>query len=186
MLKQEVIKKLKAGKIGVVPTDTIYGLVGQALNREAVETIYEIRRRSPDKPFIILISSIEELKSFGVNVSLEEKRFLGKYWPGAVSVILPCKYERLKYLHRGTKSLAFRLPKDKFILQILKETGPLVAPSANPEGLSPAENLKQAREYFGDKIFYYGRGRLQGAPSTLVSLNDGKVEVLRQGAVKVS
>lgn len=186
MLKKEVIKKLKAGKVGVIPTDTIYGLVGQALDRESVESVYEIRRRSPDKPLIILISSIEELKLFGVTVSLEEKRFLNKYWPGSVSVILPCKYERLKYLHRDTKTLAFRLPKDKFILQILKETGPLVAPSANPEGLPPAENLKQAREYFGDKIFYYGRGRLQGSPSTLVSLNNGKIEVLRQGTVKVS
>ena len=92
---------------------------------------------------------------------------------------------KLKYCTRH-KSLAFRLPKDKFVLQILKETGPLVAPSANPEGLPPAENLKQAREYFGDKVFYYGRGGLQGAPSTLVSLNDGKVGVLRQGAVKIS
>jgi len=185
MLKKEVIKKLKAGKVGVIPTDTIYGLVGQALNRETVELIYEIKQRKPEKPFIILISLIEELKSFGVNISLKEKKFLDKYWPGAVSVILSCKYEKFKYLHRGTKTLAFRLPQNKFLLEIIKEVGPLVAPSANPEGLPPAENIKQAKKYFGNKIFYYGRGKLSTTPSTLVRLINGEVEILRDGIVKI-
>ncbi len=184
--KKQAIKILRSGGIGVMPTDTIYGLVGQALKPETVKRIYKVRKRPPDKPLIVLISSISELKKFGVKLTTNDEKFLDRYWPGELSVILPCLDAKYIYLHRGTKTLAFRLPKKKSVLEILKMTGPLVAPSANPEGLHPAKDLSEAERYFGGKAdFYYGRGELSAPASTLIKLSDGQAEVLRQGGVVI-
>jgi len=201
--KQEIIKILKRGGIGVMPTDTIYGLVALASNKSAVERVYRVRRRSPDKPFIILIASIDDLKLFGVKITKEEKAFLEKNWPGAVSVVLSCAYVKFKYLHRGTNTLAFRLPAKKYVRDLVEAAGPLIAPSANLEGEPPATRLVEARNYFDQQIypiksakggqpavfngvdFYYGHGERKSPPSTLVKLDDGKVEILRQGMARV-
>lgn len=184
--KLQAIKNLRRGKIGIIPTDTIYGLVGQALEKKIVERIYDARQRRPDKPLIVLISAIDDLKLFGIKVDRKTKAVLEKYWPGKVSIILPCKYKKFEYLHRGTNGLAFRLPANESLQEILLQTGPLVAPSANPESKEPALNLAEARKYFGDKIdFYYGSGKLQSPPSTLIKVIKGKIEVLRQGEIKV-
>ena len=184
--KKQAIKILRSGGIGIIPTDTIYGLVGQALKPETVKRIYKVRRRSPDKPLIVLISSIGVLKKFGVKLTAGDEKFLARYWPGELSVILPCPSAKFRYLHRGTKTLAFRLPKKKSVLGILELTGPLVAPSANPEGLPPAKNLREVEMHFGGQVdFYYGRGELSAPASTLIKLSDGQAEVLRQGGVVI-
>lgn len=184
--RAQLIKILKSGDIAVIPTDTIYGLVGQALKPETVKRIYQARRRSPDKPLIILISDIKDLRLFGVKLTEKDKAFLQQYWPGELSVILPCATGKLKYLHRGTKTLALRLPKKESVLEILKSTGPLVAPSANPEGLPPARDIAEAKKYFGGQVdCYYGRGELTAPASTLIKLTDGVVEVLRQGKFQI-
>lgn len=183
-----IIKLLKSGKVGVVPTDTIYGIVGSALNPKTVEEIYILRKRGTDKPMIILISSLEDLKKFGILVTVAEINFLKKVWPNPVSVILPCPDEKFTYLHRGKKSLAFRIPKDKNLLKILKKAGPLVAPSANLEKEKSAETIAESRQYFGDRIsFYIDEGRLKSKPSTIVRLyEDGTRIVLREGSFKIS
>lgn len=183
---KEAIKILKSGGIGVIPTDTIYGLVGQALKPKTVQRIYQVRQRRPDKPFIILIGLLGDLKKFNVEINPATRRIIKKYWPGPVSIILPCPLKKFKYLHRGTNTLAFRLPAQKDLISLLKQTGPLVAPSANPEGREPAKIIKEAKKYFTDKIdFYLAAGRLQSSPSTLIKINQGKIEVLREGTVKI-
>ena len=167
-------------EIGIIPTDTIYGLVGQALDKKIVERIYAAKGRRPDKPFIILIYSIKELSLFGVKLSSAETKIIEKYWPGKVSIILPCPAKKFEYLHRGTKSLAFRLPRKKSLLTILKKTGPLVAPSANPEGQAPAKNITEAKKYFGDKVDLYIAGaKLAGKASKIIKLIDSKIEIIR-------
>ncbi len=183
----EVITLLKSGKIGVMPTDTLYGLVGSALNPEVVEKIYNLRKRVKDKPMIILISEIDDLEKFEINLTKKQYEFLEKIWPNPASVVLPCPSEKLSYLHRGKESLAFRVPKDKNLLKVLTQTGPLVAPSANIEGEKPAENIEEARKYFGDSLsFYIDAGEIKSQPSTLISLDDkGVYLVLRQGVFKI-
>ncbi len=178
--RQAVVEKIKHGQIGVMPTDTIYGLVGLALNREVVERIYTVRRRRPDKPFIILIGSINELKKFKINLNKATHSMISKYWPGPVSIILDCPNSDLEYLHRGAKSLAFRLPKNKQLIDLLKKTGPLVAPSANLEGHPPALTIKQAKKYFSNQVdFYVNQGKLVGKPSTLIRIDNGQAMILR-------
>ena len=178
---------LKAGGVAVIPTDTIYGIVGSALNKETVQKIYTLRKRQPSKPFIILISSLEDLKLFNVTLTSDLQALLSTLWPNKVSVILPCENKQFEYLHRGTNSLAFRLPDKKDLIELLKKTGPLVAPSANPEGEKEAKTVSEAKDYFGDSVYRYSdAGTLQSLPSTLVKITNGKLEVLRQGAVDLA
>jgi len=177
---------LSSGGVAVIPTDTIYGIVGRALNPKTVERIYKIKKRRPDKPFIVLIAEIGDLEQFGIKITPKTTEILNKYLPGQVSIILDCPNSDLEYLHRGTNSLAFRLPDKEDLQELIKQTGPLVAPSANPEGETPASTIDEAKNYFGDQIdFYQDAGELKSEPSTLIKITNNKIEVLRQGAVPV-
>src|SRR4051812_10236635 len=108
---EEIIKQLKNDGIGVIPTDTLYGIVGSALSKKAVERIYEVKGRNTNKPFIVLISDFADLKKFGVTPTKDQNEYLKKIWPGRVSVIFPCSGKKFEYLHRGTNTLAFRFPR---------------------------------------------------------------------------
>ncbi len=176
-----VIKVLKSGGIGVLPTDTIYGLVGSALNKKTVARIYKLRRRNPKKPMIVLIGSISDLKKFEIPLFYNSSPLLSKFWPGKVSIVLPCPSLKFEYLHRETKTLAFRFPKPKKFRDFLRKTGPLIAPSANLEGQPPAKTITEAQKYFGAKIdFYVNAGKKNAKPSRLVKILDGKIIELRK------
>ena len=180
----KIVDILKNDGIGVMPTDTLYGVVGSAFSVNAVKKIYNIKGRDDKKAFIILIDSISTLKKFGFEIDDNLKRTLKKFWPGKVSIILSLpkdNLEKFNYLHRGEDSLAFRFPNKESLINILRRTGPLVAPSANTEGKEPALNVAEAKEYFGDKVdFYLAEGMLKSKPSALIKINeDGKIEVLR-------
>lgn len=169
---------MKRGGIGVLLTDTIYGVVGRAFSKRAVQRIYRLKERNPEKPFIILISSYADLKKFNV----KPLPGLKKHWPGKVSIILDAPSIKFRYLHRGTGSLAFRMPGNVALRRLLRRTGPLVAPSANPEGKPPARNVREAQKHFGRKVdFYLDGGTREGKPSRLMRMSaDGSVEVLRR------
>ena len=176
-----VLQKLKKGAIGVFPTDTLYGVVGSALSKRAVERIYRVKGRSEGKPLIILISALSDIKKFGIPLTPEHTTFLNTVWPGPVSIILPCPHTKFAYLHRGTRSLAFRMPKQKSLRDFLKLSGPLTAPSANPQGLKPAHTILEAKKYFANAVdFYVPGGRKIGKPSRVVSLLSGKPEIIRK------
>lgn len=179
-------KIISDGGVGVLPTDTLYGIVCSAKNKKSVEHVYELRERSLKKPSIILISDIKDLKFFDINLDKGTSEILLRVWPGQVSVILPCAGKKFSYLHRGTKSLAFRIPQKKDLVRLIKKTGPLIAPSANPEGLLPATTIKEARDFFEDAAdFYVSGGKLESLPSTIVEIKRGNLSIKRQGAVKV-
>ena len=184
---ESIIKKTKDGKIGVIPTDTIYGVAAAAFSKKAVTRAYKILKRNPKKPFIILISSIKDLSLFGIKLDRDTGKILHSLWPGKISVVLPTPSKKFQYLHRGTKNLAFRLPRDTNLARIIKKTGPLISTSANSEGAKPAETAAEAKKYFGDSIdFYIDGGKIKSLPSTLVEIKDGKVNVIRKGAGKIS
>jgi L-threonylcarbamoyladenylate synthase len=184
---QQIIKSLKEGGVGVIPTDTVYGIVCSALNEKSVEKVYGIRRRRPDKPCIILIADISDLSLFGINVGRLTEQLINRLWPGQVSIILPCDKGEFSYLHRGTNTLAFRLPANEDLRAMLRETGPLIAPSANPEGQATAITIEKAREYFPENVdFFEDAGPRVGEPSTVVSIDNGEIRILRQGSVIIS
>src|SRR3989338_7721616 len=191
---KNLVETLKEGGVVVMPTDTIYGIVGLAQNEPTVNRIYKIRKRSPQKPCVILIGDIGELQKFSINLSKEQKNKLKEYWPvhnasrsdaggfESVSIILDCSNDSLTYLHRGTKSLAFRLPSLQGLRDLLLKTGPLIAPSANTEGLPPAQNISEARKYFGDLVdLYIDGGTVVSKASKVIKLHkDGSVSILRE------
>ncbi len=171
---------LLQGDIVSMPSDTIYGLLALANDKNVVASLYALKGRQPEKPFIILISKYSQLKALGISPSLTQTKFLKKYWPGAVSVILSCQDLNLEFLHRCTNSLAVRMPNNKLLKDLIDITGPLIAPSCNPEGLPPATNPEEAKKYFGNKIkLYVDGGDIKSNPSTLVSLLNSSPIVLR-------
>ncbi|MBI2011958.1 threonylcarbamoyl-AMP synthase [Candidatus Daviesbacteria bacterium] len=181
------IKLLKEGKIVVLPTDTIYGIHGSIKYPETIERIYQLRKRDLDKPMVIVTSSIDDIKKLGLRLSKKIKQFLDKIWPNPVSVVLECNDDKLFYLHRGTYTLAFRIPKNELLLQILKVTGPLVSTSVNFQNEKSAETINKAKNYFGKKIdFYLDEGKIKASPSTVLKIKNKKIEILRQGAFKVN
>lgn len=186
---------LKKDGVVVLPTDTLYGVVGKALSKKAVEKIYKIKGRIENKPFIVLVNSYDDLKIFGIKIDKDQAKFLEKIWPGKVSIIFPCTVDKWSYLHRGTHSIAFRMisQRNKNLYNLIKNVGPLVAPSANPEGEKPAENISEAKKYFkkvefnSNIIDLYINGRKRKVkPSTLIKFKNKNWVVLRQGEVKIS
>lgn len=175
MKKNSELNKAKAflsrGGVGVLMTDTMYGIVGSALHKKTVERIYKVRNRDLKKPMIILIGSFDDLALFGVKPSAGVRAVLHRLWPGPVSIVLPCKAKKFEYLHRGTHSLAFRLPNNVPLRKLLGEVGPIVAPSANQEGKRPAWSIREAKKYFGETVdFYVDSGTQKGVPSTIVQI----------------
>ncbi len=177
----KVEKVLQGGGIVVVPTDTLYGILTRASDKKAVERIYSIKGRDEDKPFIILITSIAELEQFGIKKSVYDK--YQEIFQPKTSVILPCTSVKFKYLHRGKESLAFRIisKRNGHLYKLIKKLGPLVAPSANPQGKEPAKNRREAKAYFGDKVdAYVCYGTKSSKPSTIISLATGQPVIIRK------
>lgn len=178
---RELEEILKRGDLVIMLSDTIYGIFSLAHNPVAVERVYTIRKRAPEKPCIVLISSTDDLNKFSIKISNKTRKILDQYWPGPVSIIFDCPEEKFSYLHRGTKTLAFRIPEPSGLRKLLVKTGPLIAPSANPEGLSPASNITQAKKYFSDTVdLYVDGGEIIGEPSKVIKINaSGAVTTLR-------
>lgn len=179
---ENIVSTLKRGGIVVMPTDTIYGMVGDAKDPAVVEKIYKIRNRDIKKPCIVLIGDTSELKDFSIDLTIEQKNKLLDFWPGPVSVIFDCLDEKFAYLHRGTNTLAFRLPIQSGLQDLLKKTGPLIAPSANKEKFPESESIEDARNYFGNTVdLYLDAGAITSKASRVIKLNkDNSINILRE------
>lgn len=183
---EELGQKIKNGEVAVIPTDTIYGIVGSALKSKTVEKIYKLRKRTSSKPMIILIESKDQISALGVKLSSNQLKTLFSLWPNPLSIVVDIKSQSLNYLHRGMNSLAFRMPDNEFLLKLLKISGPIVAPSANFEGEAAALTQTDAENYFKDHVaFYIDGGELKSKPSTVAKLEGEKLKVLREGAAKI-
>ena len=169
------------GNIAIVPTDTVYGVVARAADPQAVERLYVLKQRE-SKPGTLVAASIDQLISIG----FERSQLLGAdaFWPGAVSIIIACS-QNLGYLHQGIGSLAIRIPDDPKLLELLRQTGPLLTSSANQPGKPPATTIDEAMNYFGDQVSWYEDGGVVNRePSSVIRIINGEVEVVRFGAVK--
>ncbi|MDX1765571.1 MAG: L-threonylcarbamoyladenylate synthase [Candidatus Saccharimonadales bacterium] len=179
MLNDEQVKVLESGGVAVLPTGSVYGIMASAHHQEAVDRVYNLKGRDPSKPSIILVADADDLKQFDVlEDDIDKAR---DYWPEMTSVIVPVPESVAEFLHRGTRSLAFRVPPSEGLRRVLELTGPLIAPSANPESEPPATTINEAKGYFGDKVdFYIDGGVCDEKPSKLIRINDDGVETLRE------
>lgn len=182
---KKLVELLRGGAIGVMPTDTVYGLVCQAVNEDAVSRLYDIKNRE-SKPGTIIAANTLQLTDLGL-----KKRYLRaveQYWPGAVSVVLPLSIKGGEYLHQNVGTVAVRVPSVLKVRDLLLQTGPLLTSSANIPGEKPATSAEEAKKYFKEKVDFYVRGSdaQNGKPSTIIKIVDDAVMVLRDGAVKIN
>jgi L-threonylcarbamoyladenylate synthase len=175
------ISLLKNGGVGIIPTDTVYGLVCRATDNDAVSRLYRLKHRE-HKPGTIIAAKVQQLIDIGLRARYVKA--VESYWPNPLSVVIPCG-EELAYLHQGQYSLAVRLPSDPALQVVLAQTGALLTSSANSPGQPTATNLAEAKAYFGDSVdFYIDGGSITDAkPSTVIRIVDDAIEVLREGAV---
>lgn len=172
-----IVRRLKEGGVGVLRTDTIYGVVARADNEAAVERVYAVKTRTPSKSPIVLIGDVSQLFDRYDQEVIDRLTLL---WPGKNSVILP-SVDAPDWLTRGNASVAYRLPDNPELAALIAKTGPLIAPSANPEGQPPAMNVEEAEKYFDDSVDFYvdGGAVTDNTPSKLYRLQDDGVERLR-------
>jgi L-threonylcarbamoyladenylate synthase len=174
---------LNSGAVGVIPTDTVYGLVGSASNPNAVKSVLAIKGRQY-KPGTLIAANVEQLVKLGIK--LRYLRAVEQFWPGAVSVVVFTE-PKLEYLHSGEMSLPVRIPKKTDLIALLQITGPLLTTSANRPNKPTVGTIDEAQKVFGKTVdFYVDGGDLsERAPSTIIRIIDDTIEVLRQGAVTI-
>ena len=174
----EVASILNANGVVILRTDTLYGILARADSRSAVERVYALKGRDETKSPIVLISDSSQLFD---GVSDTVTKFTEEVWPGKVSVIIPSE-DAPEWIRRDNQSVAYRLPDNSVLQDLISVTGPLIAPSANPEGELPAMTIAQAVEYFDGHVdLYVDGGEVKDAvPSQLLLVrDDGSTERLR-------
>jgi L-threonylcarbamoyladenylate synthase len=186
MFTQEHVDIIKKGGVGVIPTDTQYGIIASSHDKEAFDSIIKLKGlNSNRKGFVNLISKQEDLEEFGIEINDFQKRILEKIWPGPYSVIFEVDENHKDILRFSAH--AFRLPDNKQILDFVSKTGPIIATSANETSMPSSRSITEAREYFGDKVdFYVDGGMLDSEPSTIIMIKDSQVEVIRKGKGDIS
>ncbi len=184
MQEEQLAVMLKKGAVGILPTDTVYGIVGSAQLPSVVGRIHEVKRRT-GKLGTVIAASIEQLIELGLSES--DLRTVEHLWPNPLSVIIAAD-DSLRYLHLDVGSVAVRIPKDDVLLRLLKVTGPLATTSANLADQPTVATISEAQDVFRDTVdFYVDGGILQNRPpSSIIKLDDGKVTVLRPGAVTIN
>ena len=174
---QVIALALSQGNLVVMRTDTIYGILVLASDSKAVEKLYSVKKRDPCKPCILLVADARDIPT-----SQEERRSYQKLsQERPTTLVTPVDDSYLPHLPKDNGTLAFRainLPK---LQEIIRICGPVLAPSANPEGLTPAININQAKNYFGDKVALYVDGGEvpENTPSRIVKFVDGAVQIIR-------
>lgn len=178
----EAVQALVNGNVGILPTDTVYGIVARAQDQQAVGRLYKLKHRER-KPGTIIAASVDQLIALGLETSILHR--VAHVWPNSLSIIIPTS-PALSYLDQAVGSLAVRIPSDENIRAMLEQTGPLVTSSANKPGEPTAETIQEAHAYFGDAVdFYVDGGRTEHViPSTIIRIEaDNHVTVVREGAV---
>ncbi len=178
----QLAESLRSGAVGILPTDTVYGLVCSARDLTAVERLYALKQREA-KPGTVIAADIRQL----VELGLKERylKAVAHYWPNPISIVIPC--HDLQYIHQGVGSIAVRIPKDAKVASLLDAVGPLVTSSANQPGEAEAEDISEAQAHFGETVDFYvdGGNKSQSQASTVIRIVDDAVEILREGLIKI-
>lgn len=176
---------LMQGAIGVIPTDTVYGIVGRASNPTTISRMYAVKDR-PQHAGTLIAATVHQFVELGF--SSRQLTALEQHWPAPLSVVVDAANVE-GYLKENRTSLPVRIPDVPRLTALLNAVGPLMTTSANPPGAPTATSAEMAIAYFGDEIdFYVDMGDLgERLPSTIIGFNaQDELIVYRQGAVDVS
>jgi len=179
-----LITLIANGAVGVLPTDTVYGLVAAIRSPQAVTKLYATKPREL-APGTIIAASVEDLVSVGFH--LDQLKQVEHYWPAPLSVVLDAKDVNADVKQVRT-DLPVRIPNNLALANLLRHTGPLMTTSANAPKQPTSTSVVMAESYFGDSIDYYvdGGDVSNQPPSTIIGIKpDHSIEIYRQGAVKI-
>lgn len=176
----EIAELLRGGGVVLLPTDTIYGLHAVATNEEACGRIAALKEREATKPFVVLGSSLDQLREIGLVVSDRNRDVLNALWPAPLTAILPLRHPVAA--SRGTASLAVRVPDLEWLRALVAITGPLASTSANRSGEPAIESPNLlARELHEALDGVVDAGPLSGKPSTIVDFTADQAKLIREG-----
>lgn len=177
---------LRNGELVAIPTETVYGLAGNALDEQAVRKIYTVKNRPLSNPLILHVSSADQLTDYCAQVPDLAYELLKHFSPGPITLLLPRKPIVPAIVTAGLPDLAIRIPKHPLTLELLSILGiPLAAPSANPFGYISPTTAGHVNRMLTGKIKYIldGGPCHAGIESTIVGFPDGVVTLYRQGAI---
>ncbi len=185
---EQAIEVLKAGEVIGLPTETVYGLAGNAYNSESITKIFTVKNRPTFDPLIVHTSSIERAREFVKEIP-EQAQLLAKHFmPGPLTLLLPKKEVISDLVTSGLETVAVRIPSHPLALDLLKKLDfPLAAPSANPFGYISPTSAQHVDNQLGDKIKYIldGGECKVGIESSIIGFFDGEIVVLRKGGLAI-
>lgn len=171
-------KVIRGGGLVIFPTETVYGIAANLLDKKAVERLCAVKARPRGKPFTVHISGLEMIRDMGCVITGTAEKLMAEFWPGPLTIILKS---------REGEKIGFRMPADKIALELIEASGvPVVAPSANLSGESAPTTAEEAMADLEGKIDVVldgGRTKV-GLESTVVDLTVDPFKVLRAGAIK--
>lgn len=183
----DVEEVIRQGGILILPTDTVYGIVGDARSERAIQKAFFVKRRPEEKAFPVFIGSIPDARRWAY-ISDQKAAFLEHVWPGAITVVFQKKGEFPRLLTGGKDTLGLRMPDHPFLLRLLSFFDfPLFQTSANVSFEEPARTPEEVMRYFGahDSVIdlFIDAGALVGNPSTVIEFTTDHPIILRSGRI---
>ena len=178
-------RAVRAGRLVVLPTDTVYGLGCDAFSGAAVRALLAAKQRGPDMPVPVLVGSWSTIDGLVLGVPPAARRLIEAFWPGGLSLVLPHAPSLAWDLGTTKGTVMLRMPLHPVALELLRDVGPMAVSSANVSGSAPAASAAEAQAQLGDHVAVYLDGGPSGEPvaSTVVDLTGDDPRVLRAGAV---
>lgn len=176
---------LRAGRLVVLPTDTVYGLGCDAFSSSAVQGLLDAKGRGRDMPVPVLVGSWSTIDGLVLGVPPQARRLIEAFWPGGLSLVLPHAPSLAWDLGDTRGTVMLRMPLHPVALELLRDVGPMAVSSANRSGQPPASTVDQAREQLDERVPVYLDGGPSGEPvaSTIIDLTTDDPVVLREGAI---
>lgn len=179
---------LQSGQLVAIPTETVYGLAGNALDAVAVLRIFETKQRPSFDPLIVHLRSFDELGRYATNVPPLARTLASALWPGPLTLVLPKKHIIPDLVSAGLPTAAFRVPAHPLTLKLLNALDfPLAAPSANPFGYISPTTAQHVVDQLGESVPYVldGGACSIGLESTIVGFEKGRAVVYRLGGLPI-
>lgn len=182
---KKIISLFKNGKIIIFPTDTVYG-IGCILNDKTIQQLYKIKKRSKNKPTLILAASFNQAKKYAY-FNPKAKRIAKKFWPAPLTLILKAKENVPKMIQGRGGTIAIRVPKQKLLQKILSNLKePILAPSANFSGKKTPTTSSEIDKNLIKLVDYVVTEKNSGTkPSTIIDISGKKLKLIRLGQIKI-
>jgi L-threonylcarbamoyladenylate synthase len=185
---QVAVAALQNNEIIGLPTETVYGLAGNAYSEVAVQKIFALKNRPHYNPLIVHIKSAAALTLVAKNIPAVAQQLADAFWPGALTLVLEKQDHIPSIVTGGKNTVGVRVPNHPVALELLQQLDfPLAAPSANPFGSISPTTAKHVEDYFSSSlhIILEGGSCEKGIESTIIGFENGQAVLYRQGSTKV-